>query len=540
MTNNIETLAVVYFEKTVFGLAIFNGEYTVIEYIVDDFMGTKLKKFVLRFKINSIFTHSDIDTNTQQILYSMQNISTQFLPKTKFTYKYLTSYPCLGIKAFNALTSITKHYNWTEVFPSDKIHNKHLHNVIAYFNSCPVNYFENTNRLVMTKTTITNLNQLTQKLKLMCVTELGCYKIKNIVQYPFVKTTKIEQKENFYKNIQTNCDILYAHLQKLRKIKNIHSICNKEDVNVLCTTVKDINEISKSFYTINNLSVIDEIQAQINTTEAFEHEHFTKQLEETLNTHASDLSQTLEIDLAIIFIPQIGFLIESNQLDDISTTLLSNTCNSKQSNIRNSIKNNSIRNNNNSTFEYKNKEITRLFFKIYDKYYYKTRETNKLDRQYGDITEFNYTQSLILKKQIKHIMMNSNILSILEYISEIDAYVSLARNIKKIKTQQEQSVASVGQSVILRQCGIIRNSSNYTQLHCVCTRTTVKSKFKTFCMNTSTMIQNIEKSKKSKGNSKILVLVEFNLHMSTEKDLLAFYKGIKRYMSEMGYTHYIL
>ena len=71
---------------------------------------------------------------------------------------------------------------------------------------------------------------------------------------------------------------------------------------------------------------------------------------------------------------------------------------------------------------------------------------------------------------------------------------------------------------------MFKNTVIYSNIYYVGTKHTLKSKFKTFCKLLGNVLQKINKKGKD------LVFIEFNDCMTSEKELIALYKGLSRYL----------
>ena len=189
----------------------------------------KLNGFIESFKLSIIYVPHTLSENKKILLQNIKQISVIYIKKEIFKIKYLRQYECLGINAFNAMCTILKHYNCTNVF--DK--NKSMQNIIAYFNGFPVEFLKNTNRMSFSNYDVKNLkinSDFYNKLKTNCITDFGMYKIKQQIMFPFIKKQKIIEKHLFNKRINENYKIIEKTLQKLRHIKSLDCIKSVNDV----------------------------------------------------------------------------------------------------------------------------------------------------------------------------------------------------------------------------------------------------------------------------------------------------------------------
>ncbi|OQS54619.1 hypothetical protein EHP00_121 [Ecytonucleospora hepatopenaei] len=530
--NNI--LGCVYFKENVFGISIFNQvKHIVVEFILDNLVMVKLNSFIESFKISHIYVSHTLSNEKKILLQNNKQISIIFIKKENFKIKYLKQYDCLGIRAFNAMCTILKHYNCTNAFDR----NKTEQNIISYFNGYPVEFLKNTNRMRFSSNTIKNLkikNDFWNKLKTNCFTGLGMCKIKQQIMFPFVKEEKIIEKHLFNKRISENYKVIEKTLQKIHHIKSLKHIKSVNDLKSFFDSLMMLLSLGFSIKK-SSLDYLKNTLDFVLSMKRFNFEKFKENVEKTLDFMAKKLAVAYEINLSIVFIPQIGFLLESRELDELSTSL----CSVSQHNSKIiSKKDENTIFSHSTTFEWKKKRFRKLFFKIYDKFYYKTQETSHLDSQFGDITEINYAENLLIENTILQKIKHPSVLELFDFIGEIDASLSLIKNISKIESNS--SITSIGQKIVLNQIGITQTSKNaiYKQIHVIKSNLTVHGKFESFCKFINNAIVSSISNDLQKNRS-VLFLIEKNETMSSKEELVAFYSGIQTFLKKYNYQYYI-
>ncbi|ORD96662.1 MSH5 [Hepatospora eriocheir] len=268
-----------------------------------------------------------------------------------------------------------------------------------------------------------------------CLTKIGELKLKNWISMPLTNITLILERQMAQDRIKLSLDLIKTILGglKIPKINTKLDVTNLQAIEeirifiekglILSRSLSEFTLINKLKYTalFEEMRIVKNGKIQL----AFNHDYdrmveFYKDFPNFINKTAELLCEKLNIELRLIYMPQIGFIIESSELDTVSMGM---------HHTLSFVHNKSIPASDMlmSTFIYKTSKFNKFLFKLNKKFYYKNDETMHMDYIYGDIYNRIKEKELLFIERLCDIIDSVDLSHLFDFISEIDALYSLCR-----------------------------------------------------------------------------------------------------------------
>ncbi|KAL6122899.1 hypothetical protein NUSPORA_00162 [Nucleospora cyclopteri] len=421
----------------------------------------------------------DIDPSKLKILFKMK-LELIFLPRSKFNIKHFNNSDMVGNKAFNALSEHLKHKTLT-VSPSGT--------QIGCIDSIPITISENKTKMLLRSDVVSQLNLFEKKSSLFnslnsCYTAIGEEKLKLWIQTPLINISCIKKRQLQQDFLENHIQLIDQTLKSIKipdfskpininQIKELICKCLILDSYIYLAVKLKHKENYRSLLLFlseyTEKGIIKGIDSELDCLRKM-----IKDLPSFLDQLAAKIANELGIELSIIYFPQIGYVIESEKLNELSTMIEENNFKNSFTCYRNYVRdcepaeppdkntpaydnkhinklqinliqkqNPSISSNHSKllqskifededidksvTFEIKNCTIRKLFCKIKNRFYYKTEEMIDLDETFGDVFIKIKEQEMRIKEKFLERIQSENFSYIFDFIAKIDATASLIR-----------------------------------------------------------------------------------------------------------------
>ena len=446
--------ASIFYEKNLVGICVFSEKYIIYPYLTDNYSCETALSVINYYKITHLILPIDIDPPKIKILEKSCN-ETIRIPRCKFNTKFFNNSNMLGNKAFNALCNYLNHTDCS-VEPKGTI--------IGSINSYPISVIENKTKMLLTSEIITQLNLLSTNSSFLssinlCSTTLGEEKLKLWIQTPLTNLNCIKKRHIQQELVETRITAVLAALKSF-KIPNFNKPINIHEIQLFLSGAFALNSLLSSAIKLQNIKIYENLYKELRCFQNNEiQQGVDKKLDDIkrmikilpgiLDEIAVEISKNLDIDLSIIYFPQIGYVIESEKLDEFSTMIEThhfsrnmnqvslfkeNMVSMMDENIKqckSKEKSSSSEEDKTFSFQFQNQTIKKVYFRLNRQFYYKNADMVELDETFGDIFICAKEREIFIYENMVECIAKVDFSHLFDFIAKVDASAALVRH--KIK-----------------------------------------------------------------------------------------------------------